>query len=126
MYTLRSSLNLIQSLLIIRIHDISLSCSCYFDYYYLLDSSDSDSSSSSDKSKDGSTISPPAPIPTQHNATATNTPTNNEVPNIGVPTDAELLARLPTNFKFSRKAVADESRRQSRLSEMRIQVLFNR
>lgn len=107
-----------------------MSCSCYFDYYYLLDSSDSDSSSSSDKSKDGSTISPPAPIPTQHNATATatatNTPTNNEVPNIGVPTDAELLACLPTRFKFSRKAVADESRRQSLLSEMRIQVLFNR
>ena len=107
-----------------------MSCSCYFDYYYLLDSSDSDSSSSSDKSKFGSTISPPAPTaptPNQSNATATtSTPTNNEVSDIGVPTDAELLACLPTNFKFSRKAVAEESRRQSLLSEMRIQVLFNR
>ena len=105
----------------------------------MLDSSDSDSSSSSDKAKDGSTISPhapPAPTPNQRNATAsatasatataTATPTNNEVSDIRVPTDAELLARLPTNFKFSRKAVAEEGRRQSLLSEMRIQVLFNR
>ena len=58
--------------------------------------------------------------------TANATPTNNEVSDIGVPTDAELLARLPTNFKFSRKSVAEESRRQSLLSEMRIQVLLSR
>ena len=58
---------------------------CCFYYYYFLDSSDSDSSSSSEKPIDGSTISPPTSIPTQHSATdsASNTPTNNEVPNIG-------------------------------------------